>query len=103
MLPAYVEYRPFECWTFGLECDGTTVLNAKTALDLACWDVFGKSVGMPVCDLLGGRCGMLLRRPRDNCIHESYGGRSPYQIRPSPLPQFSLTVSIATLVEVLAT
>ncbi|WP_105384657.1 mandelate racemase/muconate lactonizing enzyme family protein [Neorhizobium alkalisoli] len=30
-------------------------LHAKTALDVACWDVFGKSVGMPVCDLLGGR------------------------------------------------
>ena len=32
--------------------------HAKTALDVACWDVFGKSVGLPVCDLLGGRrCG----------------------------------------------
>lgn len=30
-------------------------LDAKTALDVACWDLFGKSVGMPVCDLLGGR------------------------------------------------
>nr|WP_246264579.1 mandelate racemase/muconate lactonizing enzyme family protein [Aromatoleum toluvorans] len=29
--------------------------HAKTALDVACWDVFGKSVGLPVCDLLGGR------------------------------------------------
>lgn len=29
--------------------------HAKTALDVACWDVFGRSVGMPVCDLLGGR------------------------------------------------
>lgn len=29
--------------------------HAKTALDVACWDIFGKSVDMPVCDLLGGR------------------------------------------------
>ena len=29
--------------------------HAKTAVDVACWDLFGKSVGMPVCDLLGGR------------------------------------------------
>lgn len=29
-------------------------LDAKTALDVACWDIFGKSVGLPVCDLLGG-------------------------------------------------
>ena len=29
--------------------------HAKAALDVACWDVFGKSVGLPVCELLGGR------------------------------------------------
>ena len=22
MLRSYVDYRPFECWTFGSECDG---------------------------------------------------------------------------------
>ncbi len=32
-------------------------LHAKTALDVACWDVFGKSVGLPVCELLGGSTG----------------------------------------------
>nr|WP_315980102.1 mandelate racemase/muconate lactonizing enzyme family protein [Aliamphritea spongicola] len=29
--------------------------HAKTAIDVACWDIFGKATGMPVCDLLGGR------------------------------------------------
>lgn len=29
--------------------------HAKTALDVACWDIFGKSVDLPVCELLGGR------------------------------------------------
>jgi len=29
--------------------------HAKTPIDVACWDIFGKSVDMPVCDLLGGR------------------------------------------------
>ncbi|MEI9415686.1 mandelate racemase/muconate lactonizing enzyme family protein [Mesorhizobium sp. Cs1321R2N1] len=29
--------------------------HAKTAIDVACWDVFGKSVGLSVCELLGGR------------------------------------------------
>ncbi|KAM0714413.1 hypothetical protein Q7P37_010200 [Cladosporium fusiforme] len=29
--------------------------HAKTALDVACWDIFGKSTNLPVCDLLGGR------------------------------------------------
>jgi cis-L-3-hydroxyproline dehydratase len=28
---------------------------AKSALDVACWDVFGRACGRPVCDLLGGR------------------------------------------------
>jgi cis-L-3-hydroxyproline dehydratase len=28
---------------------------AKCALDTACWDALGRAVGMPVCDLLGGR------------------------------------------------
>ena len=28
---------------------------AKTAIDVACWDAHGKSAGLPVCDLLGGR------------------------------------------------
>ncbi|KAL5359919.1 enolase 2-phosphoglycerate dehydratase [Aspergillus floccosus] len=29
--------------------------HAKTAIDVACWDLLGKSVGLPVCELLGGR------------------------------------------------
>ena len=29
-------------------------LYAKAPLDVACWDLFGRSVGAPVCELLGG-------------------------------------------------
>lgn len=29
--------------------------HAKTPLDVACWDIWGKSTNMAVCDLLGGR------------------------------------------------
>ena len=28
---------------------------AKSALDIACWDILGQACGRPVCDLLGGR------------------------------------------------
>jgi L-alanine-DL-glutamate epimerase-like enolase superfamily enzyme len=28
--------------------------HAKTPLDVACWDIFGKAVQLPVCELLGG-------------------------------------------------
>jgi L-alanine-DL-glutamate epimerase-like enolase superfamily enzyme len=27
---------------------------AKSAIDIACWDIKGKALGLPVCDLLGG-------------------------------------------------
>lgn len=41
--------------------------HAKTAIDVACWDLFGKVVGMPVCDLLGGSTGA--RMPLIDSIH----------------------------------
>lgn len=42
-------------------------LHAKTAIDVACWDLFGKAVDMPVCDLLGGSTGA--RMPVIDSIH----------------------------------
>lgn len=30
---------------------------AKSALDIACWDILGQAAGLPVCTLLGGRYG----------------------------------------------
>ncbi|MGB7328909.1 MAG: cis-3-hydroxy-L-proline dehydratase [Rubripirellula sp.] len=27
----------------------------KSAIDIACWDILGKTTGMPVCELMGGR------------------------------------------------
>jgi len=42
-------------------------LHAKTPIDVACWDLFGQSVGLPVCELLGGSTGDLL--PVISSIH----------------------------------
>jgi L-alanine-DL-glutamate epimerase-like enolase superfamily enzyme len=54
-------------WLIGLDPRGVDRINeamdsaltgyehAKTPIDIACWDIFGKSVGMPVCELLSGR------------------------------------------------
>jgi L-alanine-DL-glutamate epimerase-like enolase superfamily enzyme len=41
--------------------------HAKTPLDVACWDLLGKAVGMPVCELLGGRTEV--RMPVISSIH----------------------------------
>ena len=41
--------------------------HAKSAIDLACWDIFGKSVNLPVCELLGGSTGR--RLPVISSIH----------------------------------
>ncbi len=41
--------------------------HAKTPLDIACWDAFGKAVGMPVCELLGGATGF--RMPTISSIY----------------------------------
>jgi L-alanine-DL-glutamate epimerase-like enolase superfamily enzyme len=30
---------------------------AKSAIDMACWDILGKRAGMSICDLMGGRHG----------------------------------------------
>ena len=48
---------PRHCDRINGEMDGALVghNHAKTPIDVACWDIFGKSVDMPVCDLLGGR------------------------------------------------
>jgi cis-L-3-hydroxyproline dehydratase len=33
----------------------------KAGIDIACWDLLGKSLGLPVCTLLGGRFGESIR------------------------------------------
>ncbi len=35
---------------------GATVMTAISGVEIACWDLMGKSRGLPVYELLGGRC-----------------------------------------------
>ena len=46
-------------------------LYVKSAIDVACWDIFGKSTGLAVCELLGGR------RPGDVTIQSSIPTGTP--------------------------
>lgn len=33
----------------------------KSGIDMACWDILGHATGLPVCTLMGGRCGDSVR------------------------------------------
>lgn len=48
---------PRETGVVGAAMDATLrgQAAAKSAIDVACWDILGKSAGLPVCTLLGGR------------------------------------------------
>lgn len=55
----------------------------KSAIDMACWDLLGKSTGRPVCDLLGGRFGdsvalyrAISQRPADEMADNVAGHRA---------------------------
>lgn len=47
----------------------------KSAIDFACWDIFGKATGLPVCDLLGGR------QPGDVAVQSSIPSDDPAEMR----------------------
>lgn len=77
-LPAYAEgvragLRELGPHLIGLDPRQLGVLNrhmdaalkghpyVKSGIDMACWDLLGKTTGMPVCELLGGRFGESVR------------------------------------------
>lgn len=49
--------------------------DARTALDVACWDIAAKSAGLPLCDMLGGRVAGTVP------VISSIGGDTPEKMR----------------------
>jgi L-alanine-DL-glutamate epimerase-like enolase superfamily enzyme len=59
LAPALLGMDPLQADAVGRRLDATLRGHpyAKSALDMACWDAAGKSVGRPLSELLGGRYG----------------------------------------------
>lgn len=56
LAPALLGCDPRETAGIGRRMNGVLMghMNAKSALDIACWDIFGQSVGLPIAALTGG-------------------------------------------------
>lgn len=59
LAPALIGLDPRELSVLNREMDRNLKGHpyVKSAIDMACWDILGKSCGEPICTLMGGRCG----------------------------------------------
>ena len=57
--PHLIGENPLELGRLNRRMDAALKGHAyvKSAIDIACWDIFGKTTGQPLCTLLGGRYG----------------------------------------------
>lgn len=64
--PAVLGCDPRDIDTILQRLSAVAVYNwfAKSAIEMACWDIAGRAVGKPVFELLGGRCRPLMIRNR---------------------------------------
>jgi len=58
LAPAVIGLDPFDIEALDRQLDDVAKHNwfAKSAIEMACWDIQGKAVGKPVYELLGGAC-----------------------------------------------
>src|ERR1041384_1570578 len=57
--PHLLGWNPLELGAINRRMDAALKGHAyvKSGIDMACWDLLGKTTGQPVCGLLGGRYG----------------------------------------------
>lgn len=75
--PLRIEHLWQGMYRAGFYRGGPVLMSALSGVDMALWDIFGKSVGLPVYQLLGGRCRDYVR------VYGGCGGEEPEAIRAS--------------------
>ena len=60
-----------------------SLMGVLSGLEIACWDIIGKSAGKPIYDLLGGKCRERVRSytyiyPKDGDVYPAPGAPSVY-------------------------
>ncbi|MBI4556662.1 MAG: galactonate dehydratase [Candidatus Hydrogenedentes bacterium] len=75
--PLRIEHLWQGMYRWGFYRGGPVLMSALSGVDHALWDIFGKSVGLPVHQLLGGACRDKVR------VYGGCGGSEPAQLRES--------------------
>lgn len=75
--PRRIEYLWQGMYRAGFYRGGPVMMSAISGIDQALWDIFGKSAGLPVYQLLGGACRDTVR------VYGGCGGETPEAIRDS--------------------